>query len=360
MVMSGQRGFFDLDARYAALSAVGDPLEKLQALVDFEIFRPEIDAALKRSDGSKGGRPPMDAVLMFKVLILQTLYGLSDAQAEFQILDRRTFGRFLGLDDGDSAPDETTIWRYREALVRGGAIDALFARFDAHLKSLGYLAMGGQIMDASIIAAPRQRMTDEERAIVKGGGIPAAWAAKPARLAQKDRDARWTLKRGRRKKGPDGKLLMEIATPIFGYKSHIGIDQRHGFIRIWSVSDAARYDGRELSELLDASNTGSAVWADTAYRSQKNERKIARSGRVSKIHFRRAPGKPLPPQRQRANAARSKVRSAVEHVFATQKHRMGLFVRSIGIDRAKARIGLANLVFNFKRYAFWDAKPAVT
>lgn len=358
--MSGQRGFFDLDARYAALSSVGDPLEKLNRLVDFEIFRPEIDAALKRSDGSKGGRPPMDAVLMFKVLVLQTLYGLSDAQAEFQILDRRTFGRFLGLDDGDNAPDETTIWRYREALVRADAVDGLFARFDAHLKSLGYLAMGGQIMDASIIAAPRQRMTDEERAIVKGGGIPDAWAAKPARLAQKDRDARWTLKRGRRKKGPDGKLLMEIATPIFGYKSHIGIDQRHGFIRTWSVSDAARYDGRELPELLDAANTGSAVWADTAYRSRKNERKIAKAGRVSKIHFRRAPGKPLSPLRQRANAARSKVRSAVEHVFATQKHRMGLFVRSIGINRAKTRIGLANIVFNFKRYAFWHGKAAMT
>lgn len=152
---------------------------------------------------------------------------------------------------------------------------------------------------------------------------------------------------------------MAIATPIFGYKSHIGIDQQHGFIRTWSVSDAARYDGRELPELLDPANTGSAVWADTAYRSQKNERKIATAGRVSKIHFRRAPGKPLSP-RQRANAARSKVRSAVEHVFATQKHRMGLFVRSIGIDRAKTRIGLANLVFNFKRYAFWNTKPAMT
>lgn len=179
-----QRGFFDLDGRYAALSAAGDQLEKLGALIDFEIFRPALDAALQRSDGSKGGRPPMDAVMMFKTLVLQTLYGLSDAQTEFHILDRRSFGRFLGLDEGDNTPDETTIWRFREALVRAKAIDALFTRFDAHLKSLGYLAMGGQIVDASIIAAPRQRMTDEERAIVKDGGIPEDWAAKPARLAQ--------------------------------------------------------------------------------------------------------------------------------------------------------------------------------
>ena len=356
--VSVQRGFFDLDARYAALSAAGDPLEKLSALIDFEIFRPALDTALQRSDGSKGGRPPMDAVMMFKTLILQTLYGLSDAQTEFQILDRRSFGRFLGLDDGDNTPDETTIWRFREALVRADAIDALFAQFDAHLKSLGYLAMGGQIVDASIIAAPRQRMTDEERSIVKDGGIPEAWVAKPARLAQKDRDARWTLKRGRRKKGADGQLMAEIATPVFGYKSHIGIDQRHGFIRTWGASDAARYDGRELPNLIDPANTGSAIWADTAYRSQKNERAILRAGLVSKIHFRRAPGKPLPAQRQRANAARSKVRSAVEHVFATQKHRMGLFIRTIGIERAKAKIGLANIAFNFKRFLYWETRAS--
>ena len=154
------------------MSAAGDPLERLGALIDFEIFRPALDAVLQRSDGCKGGRPPLDAVMMFKTLILQTLYGLSDAQTEFHILDRRSFGRFLGLDDGDNTPDETTIWRFREALVRADAFEVLFARLDAHLKGLGYLAMGGQIVDASIIAAPRQRMTDEERALVKDGGIP--------------------------------------------------------------------------------------------------------------------------------------------------------------------------------------------
>ena len=202
--MSVQRGFFVLD---------------------------EGDAALRRSDGSKGGRPPLDAVMMFKTLILQTLYGLLDAQTEFQILDRRSFGRFLGFDDGDNTPDETTIWSFREALVRADAIQALFARFDAHLKGLGYLAMGGQI-----IAAPRQRMTDEERALVKDGSIPEDWAAKPAKLAQKDRDARWTLKRGRRKKGPDGKLMAEIATPMVGYKSHIGIERAKAKIGLANIA----------------------------------------------------------------------------------------------------------------------------
>lgn len=357
--MAVQRGFFDLDERYAALSKAGDPLERLSAVVDFEIFRPELDAALKRSDGSKGGRPPIDPVRMFKVLVLQALYGLSDAQAEFQIMDRRTFGRFLGIDDGDAVPDETTIWRFREALVRAGAVETLFARFDAHLKDAGYLAMGGQIVDASIVAAPRQRMTDAERDTVKGGGIPEEWKTKPAKLAQKDRDARWTLKRGRRKRRPDGSMMEAIATPVFGYKSHINIDQRHGLIRKWSVTDAARHDGRELSGLLDRTNTATAVWADTAYRSRKNEKHVARAGLVSRIHFRRAPGKPLRPQHQRANAARSKVRSHVEHPFAEQKGRMGLSIRTIGIARATAKIGMANIAFNMKRLVFLERSAAV-
>lgn len=356
--MADQRGFFDLDERYGALSKAGDPLERLSRVVDFEIFREELDAALQRSDGAKGGRPPMDAVLMFKVLVLQALYGLSDAQAEFQVMDRRTFGRFLGLDDGARVPDETTIWRFREALAESGAVARLFARFDAHLKAAGYLAMGGQIVDATIVAAPRQRMTGEERAIVKGGGIPEGWQAQPRKLAQKDRDARWTLKRGRRKRRPDGTLMAEIATPVFGYKSHIGTDQRHGFIRKWTVTDAARHDGRELAGLLDKTNTGSGVWADTAYRSKKNEGRIAKAGLVSQIHFRRAPGKDLPANRQRANAARSKVRAHVEHPFAEMKHRMGLFVRTIGIARARAKIGLANLAYNMKRLVFWQARAA--
>ena len=161
--MSDQRGLFDLEERYQLLSAAGDPLEKLSALIDFEMFRADLVSALAYRSGSQGGRPPLDPVMMFKVLVLQALYNLCDPQAEFQILDRRSFGRFLCLDDGDSVPDETTIWRYREALTKTGAIKTLFERFDTHLKTNGYLAMGGQIVDATIVQAPRQRMSSEEK-----------------------------------------------------------------------------------------------------------------------------------------------------------------------------------------------------
>ena len=149
-----------------------------------------------------------------------------------------------------------------------------------------------------------------------------------------------------------------IAIPVFGYKSHINTDRRHGFIRKWLVTDAAHHDGRGLAVLLDKSNTGSAVWADTAYRSNKNERQIEKAGLISKIHFRRAPGKPLRQPHQRANATRSKVRSAIEHVFAEQKQRMNLFVRTIGLKRARPKIGLVNLPYNLKRLIYWQRKLA--
>jgi len=194
--MAGQPGLFDLDERYAALSKRGDPLERLAAVVDFELFRADLEGALARSDRSKGGRPPMDAVMMFKVLVLQALYGLADEQTEFQIRDRLSFMRFLGLDLHGRAPDARTIWLFRELLTKAEAVDALFARFDADLRDRGHLAMGGQMIDASIIAAPRQRNTDAEKADLKAGRIPESWTANPAKLRQKDRDGRWTLKRG--------------------------------------------------------------------------------------------------------------------------------------------------------------------
>lgn len=116
-----QAGFFDLDERYQALSKAGDPLERPGGVIDFEPFRYRLEKALKRSDGAKGGRPPHDPVLMFKMLVLQALYSLSDDQAEFMIRDRLSFMRFLGLGLEDTVPDAKTIWLFRELLVQAGA-----------------------------------------------------------------------------------------------------------------------------------------------------------------------------------------------------------------------------------------------
>jgi hypothetical protein len=139
-----EAGLFDLQDRYRDLSRTGDPLERLSAVMSFEVFRPALAAALGRKARTKGGRPPMDAVVMFKILVLQALYGLSDEQAEYQVRDRLSFMRFLGLSLADRVPDRTTIWLYRETLVKAGAMEGLFARFDAELNARGYFALGGR------------------------------------------------------------------------------------------------------------------------------------------------------------------------------------------------------------------------
>jgi len=144
--MVGQPGFFDFDDRLRRLSDLGDQLEAFAAAVDFELFRPVLDAALAYADGAKGGRPPLDPVLMFKVLIIQAANGLSDERAEYLINDRLSFMRFLGLSLGDRVPDARTIWLFRERLTRAviegrPAIEVLFARFDATLREAGYIAM---------------------------------------------------------------------------------------------------------------------------------------------------------------------------------------------------------------------------
>ena len=209
--------------------------------------------------------------------------------------------------------------------------------------------MGGQIIDASIVAAPKQRNTDVEKRDIKEGRIPPEWAAKPSKLRQKDRDARWTVKYTKAKPSAEGTPRVDLAIPAFGYKNHIGIDRWHGLIRTWTTTDASRHDGAVLPELIDRNNTAGEVWADTAYRSQANEKYLADRLFRSQIHRKKPKGKPMPEAIARANGKKSKVRAFVEHVFARQKGPMGMFIRTIGLARATMKIGLANLTYNMKR-----------
>jgi hypothetical protein len=193
--MAGQAGFFDVDERLKELSAKGNDLERLNTMVDFEVFRGDLERAVPREDRAKGGRPPVDHVFKFKVLILPASHSLSDERTEYLIKDRLSFTRFLGLGVVDAAPDANTVWRFREALTKvtidgNPEIEVLFQRVDVALREVGFLAMGGQVVDATIVAAPKQRNTDAEKRDIKEGRIPAEWAKKPAKLWQKDRDAR--------------------------------------------------------------------------------------------------------------------------------------------------------------------------
>ena len=173
--MARQPGLFDVDERLRRLSDIGDQLESFAAVVDFEMFRPELEAALRYGDGSKGGRPPFDPVMMFKILVIQAQNNLSDDRAEFLINDRLSFMRFLGLGLTDRVPDAKTIWAFRERLMKAGAIEALFTRFDLAIRAAGYIPMSGQIIDASLVSAPKQRNTDAEKKDVKEGRIPEDW-----------------------------------------------------------------------------------------------------------------------------------------------------------------------------------------
>jgi IS5 family transposase len=353
-----QPGFWDVEARLRELSAQGDPLEKLSATVDFEMFRPDLVAALGRRDVAKGGRPPFDAVLKFKMLVLQALHGLSREQTEYLVRDRLSWIRFCGLGPGDRVPDANTLWDFQEALIAAGALDTLFARLDRAISEAGYLPMGGQIVDATLVAAPRQRNTEVEKAAIKAGKTAAEIRPdKPAKARQKDVDARWTVKFSKGRPAADGTPQADIAIPVFGYKSHISIDRRHGIIRRAKVTDAAAHDGARLREgLIDPNNTASDVWADSAYRSAENERFLARLGKVSRIHRRKPKGKPMPKRTARANAAKSVVRTHVEHPFAQQKGPMALVIRTIGLARAKAAVMLANMAYNMKRWCWLDRR----
>src|ERR1700704_4578232 len=238
-----QLGFFDADKRLEALSAKGDPLEAIDRLVPWESFRAEIEAVVLKPDElkkSSAGRKPFDAMLMFRMLVLQALNNLSDEQVEYQVRDRLSFSRFLRLAIEDSIPDATTLWLFREKLAEAGLIEKLFERFDQHLAAKGYMARGGQIIDASIVPVPTQRNSRDENDQLRAGRTPAGWKQKPAKLRQKDRDARWTKKHGR---------------SFFGYKNHVNADAKHKLIRHYAVSDAAVHDSQELDGLLDKGNT---------------------------------------------------------------------------------------------------------
>ena len=248
-------------------------MERLTEIVDFELFRPVLNEALGSAVRSKGGRPPFDAILKLKMLYLQAQHGLSFEATEHLVRDRLSWMRFCGLTIADPVPDANTLWDFREALIKAGALDRLFTRLDQAIKDAGYLPMSGQIVDASLVAAPRQHDTDAEKEAIKAGrSASEIWPDEPAKAAQKDTDARWTLKTSKGRIDADGTVKRDIAIPAFGYKSHISIDRRHGFIRRQKVTDAAAHDGARLRDgLIDPTNTASDVWADTAYRSKANE-----------------------------------------------------------------------------------------
>jgi IS5 family transposase len=336
--MNQQRGFFDEQERLQKLSTQGDPLEKLNAMMDWEIFRPPLRRCFKKEPKGPGGRPPFDYVLMFKILILQRLYNLSDAQMQFQILDRLSFQRFLGQGLHGEVPDEKTIWLFREVLSKRGLIEKLFALYRAHLEKLGLIENNGSIVDASFVEVPRQRNSREENQTIKEGKIPEDWKEDSAKLRQKDSDARWTKNHGQ---------------TYYGYKDHVKVDTQSKLIKTYEVTDASVHDSQVLPSLLKKTDADTELHADSAYRSEEIEDTLQRRGVQSKIHEKGYRNQPLTKSQMRSNRTKSRIRARVEHVFAHITNCMnGFRIRSIGMRRARSNIGLINLTYNIVRSVY--------
>lgn len=251
-----QSGFFDLQNRFGKLDQLGDPLKALDAITDWSVFEPILKKGLKKEKKSNAGRPGFDPLLMFKVLILQNLYNLADGQTEFQIRDRFTFMRFLGLTPESRIPDEKTIWLFRESVKARDLHDKLFETFAHFLEVQGFRAQRGTVIDARIVEVPKQRNTRSENATIKEGLMPADWEKQPTKKVQKDIEARWTQKNGKN---------------YYGYKNHIAIDAKHKFIRGYDVTAANVHDSQCFERLLDSRNSGRTVYADSNYRSDDHD-----------------------------------------------------------------------------------------
>ncbi len=235
-----------------SLSEMGNPLEFISDIVDFELFRPTLEAHLLNEERkSNAGRRPIDPVLMFKVMFLQRLYGLSDEQAEYQIKDRTSFREFLGILTVTDVPDARTIWKYRESLSKSGGYDTMFRNFYNHLETLGLIVHEGKMIDASFVVAPRQRNTREENAAIKDGKGDGLWADKPNKKRHKDTDARWTKKRDE---------------TFYGYKNHAKVCVKTKLITGYDTTDASVHDSRRASELVDENDAeGETFWLDAGY-----------------------------------------------------------------------------------------------
>jgi IS5 family transposase len=333
---NNQLSFFDESDRLATLTRLKDPLVELKHLVDFEIFRPQLAGVFAKEKTSTAGRKSFDVVFMFRILILQRLYNLSDEQVEYQINDRHSFQRFLGLRLGHTVPDFSTVWRFREALVIAGVIKPLFHEFTRLLESRGVITKSGTIVDASFVEVPKQRNTREENEMVKEGKVPEDWKKQPDKLSQKDMDARWTKKN---------------EETYYGYKNHVRADAESKIITDYAVTDASVHDSQLLPALIGVENRDESLFADSAYKSAETDEKLAQLNINNFIHEKAARNRPLSNMSKELNRMKSQIRCRIEHIFAFVENSMGgPELEYIGLKRIAGGIGLSNLAYNILRY----------
>ena len=332
-----QKGFFDENDRLEELSKIGDPLEKLNKLIKWEGFRDILTQAFSKEAKGPGGRPPFDYVMMFRILILQKLYNMADDKTEYQIKDRLSFQRFLGLALCDTVPDAKTIWNFKETLQEANILGTIFEQFVEQMENKGIISRSGSIVDATFVDVPKQRNTKDENEKIKSGKIPEEWEAEENKhkRAQKDTDARWTIKN------------KEIH---FGYKDHIKIDEKTKLIIKYEVTSAEVHDSQELENLIEPEKD-CMIYGDSAYTGKEVQECIPDTIENC-IHEKGYRNQPLTTTQEKNNKAKSKIRARVEHVFGRMHQFGGITIRTIGITRAEIQIGLLNMTYNLTRLAY--------
>jgi len=319
------------------LSAIGNPLERISEVIDFEMFRQTLEEnVLNHNKKNNASAKPFDVVMMFKILILQRYYGLGDTQIEYQILDRLSFKKFLGLEIGDKVPDEKTVWAFREFLTKKGLVEKLFNEFNEYLERKGLIMNEGKMIDASFTLAPRQRNTRDENKMIKEGRGNELWNDEPNKKRHKDIDARRTKKNNE---------------TFYGYKDHTKVDAKSKFIDKYVVTDASVHDSQPLEDLLTEQDKGQDLYADSAYTGEKQGKVISKYEMGNKVNEKGYRNNPLTEEQKNSNREKSKTRARVEHVFGFMEQSMnGLALKSVGIVRAAGIIGLINLTYNLFRY----------
>jgi len=324
----------------AKLSQLGDPLEVFARHIDFTGWAEAADKAVPRGQSEQGGRPPYPTLLMVKVLFLKQLYNCGDEKLEFWIADRRSFRRFLELEHTSETPDAKTIANYNNLLAQAGVGEDFF---DAALKQVeqsGFIARGGQMIDASIVPAPTPQIKREDREKLENGETPEDWSEAKAR--QHDPDARWTKKNGK---------------SYFGYKVHTNVDYRYKFIRAIKVTPANTNDTCCFEELL-RENTGKEVIADRGYAKKEREETLKEQGSTPRIQRKGEKNKPLSECQKKRNSKIAEKRARVEHPFAGLEEMGGKFVRVIGEKRASFAIHMKVAIYNLRRLCFFKEQMA--
>jgi IS5 family transposase len=290
-------------------------LDRLAGLVKWYRFEKLIGHL--RDEGSPG-RPGYPVLVLFRAVLLQSLYGLSERELEEALGDRLSFKRFVGLSLEDATPDHTVLNRFRNQLVEQGLLEKLFGELDRQLENAGVILKRGTMLDATLIQAVSVPPKEDR--------------------PSNDPDARFTKRQGK-------------GGSTFGYKAHMGVDEGSGLIRAVLTTPANINDTTPADELIRGDEA--VVWADAAYDTHARRARLKAEGKKPRIARRPNRHHPeLPPRLKRYNRLIARRRAQVETTFATLKRRMRLTcIRYVGLMKASGQVLLASIAFNMRRWA---------